>query len=210
MPPALLAAAYMATSAQKGALDAQASPPLPGPWTLMTVRVYIYIYMYIYIYINIYIYGSMGVDGGSIHPLTAVFALSADFSEHGVPLVGVYYTFSESHRRGLLRDVWLGGGWGTIFLRILAVTVDDLGFFSLFWSGSGLAVPHCRCVDRNGLVRQLVSIFWGFYGFSMHTCGKCINLRASTLLLNHSIWHSRPLPPTCRSMRHWGSFWNRR
>ena len=39
MPPALLAAAYMATSAQKDALDAQESPPLPGPWTLMTVRV---------------------------------------------------------------------------------------------------------------------------------------------------------------------------
>ena len=39
MPPALLAAAYMATSAQKDVLDAQESPPLPGPWTLMTVRV---------------------------------------------------------------------------------------------------------------------------------------------------------------------------
>ena len=39
MPPALLAAAYMATSAQKDALEAQESPPLPGPWTLMTVRV---------------------------------------------------------------------------------------------------------------------------------------------------------------------------
>ena len=39
MPPALLAAAYMATSAQKDALDAQESPPLPGRWTLMTVRV---------------------------------------------------------------------------------------------------------------------------------------------------------------------------
>ena len=39
MPPALLAAAYMATSAQKDALDAQESPPLPRPWTLMTVRV---------------------------------------------------------------------------------------------------------------------------------------------------------------------------
>ena len=39
MPPALLAAAYMATSAQKDALDALESPPLPGPWTLMTVRV---------------------------------------------------------------------------------------------------------------------------------------------------------------------------
>ena len=39
MPPAVLAAVYMATSAQKDALDAQESPPLPGPWTLMTVRV---------------------------------------------------------------------------------------------------------------------------------------------------------------------------
>ena len=39
MPPALLAAAYMATSGQKDALDAQQSPPLPGPWMLMTVRV---------------------------------------------------------------------------------------------------------------------------------------------------------------------------
>ena len=39
MPLALLAAAYMATSAQKDALDAQKSPPLPGLWTLMTVRV---------------------------------------------------------------------------------------------------------------------------------------------------------------------------
>ena len=39
MPPALLAAVYMATSAQENALDAQESLPLPGPWTLMTVRV---------------------------------------------------------------------------------------------------------------------------------------------------------------------------
>ena len=39
VPPALLAAANMATSAQKDALDAQESPPLPGPWTLMTVSV---------------------------------------------------------------------------------------------------------------------------------------------------------------------------
>ena len=39
MPPALLAAAYMATLAQKDALDAQESQPLPEPWTLMTVRV---------------------------------------------------------------------------------------------------------------------------------------------------------------------------
>ena len=37
--PPLLAAAYMATSAQKDTLDAQKLPPLPGPWTLMTVRV---------------------------------------------------------------------------------------------------------------------------------------------------------------------------
>ena len=37
VPPALLAAAYMATSAQKDALDAQESPPLPRPSTLMTV-----------------------------------------------------------------------------------------------------------------------------------------------------------------------------
>ena len=39
MPPALLATAYMATSAQKDAVDAQESPPLPGPWTLVTVSV---------------------------------------------------------------------------------------------------------------------------------------------------------------------------
>ena len=39
MPPALLAAAYMARLAQKDALDAQEVPPPPGPWTLMTVRV---------------------------------------------------------------------------------------------------------------------------------------------------------------------------
>ena len=39
MPPALLAAACMPLSAQKDALDAQESPLLPGPWTLMTVRV---------------------------------------------------------------------------------------------------------------------------------------------------------------------------
>ena len=39
MPTALLATAYMATSAQKDALDAHESPPLPGPWTLMTVSV---------------------------------------------------------------------------------------------------------------------------------------------------------------------------
>ena len=36
MPPVLLAAAYMATSAQK---DAQESPPPPRPWTLMMVAV---------------------------------------------------------------------------------------------------------------------------------------------------------------------------
>ena len=39
MPLALLAAAYMATSAENDTLDAQESPPLPGPWTLVTVRV---------------------------------------------------------------------------------------------------------------------------------------------------------------------------
>ena len=39
MPAASLAAAYMATSAQKNALEDQESPPLPKPWTLMTVRV---------------------------------------------------------------------------------------------------------------------------------------------------------------------------
>ena len=53
-----------------------------------------------------------GGGGGAIHPLTVVFALSADFSEYGVPLVGVCYTFLESHRKGLFGDVWVGGGGG--------------------------------------------------------------------------------------------------
>ena len=54
------------------------------------VCVCIYIYMYI----------CMGVftgGGGLIHPLTGVFVLSADFSEYGVLLLGVCYTFSGSH-----------------------------------------------------------------------------------------------------------------
>ena len=58
-----------------------------------------------------YIYGRFHGGGGAlIHPLTGVFVLSAGFSEYGVPLVGVCYTFSESHRKGLFGDVWVGGG----------------------------------------------------------------------------------------------------
>ena len=55
--------------------------------------------------------------------------LSADFSKYGVPLMGVCYTFSENHRKGLFGDVCVCGGGGGILLRILAVTVDDFGFF---------------------------------------------------------------------------------
>ena len=56
-----------------------------------------------------------GGGEGQKRPLTGVFVLSADFSEYGVPLVGVCYTFSESHLKGLFGDVWVEGRGGHIF-----------------------------------------------------------------------------------------------
>ena len=43
--------------------------------------------------------------------------------------------YSESPGEGLFGDVGVRGKFRTIFFRKLAVTVDGLGFFCLFWSG---------------------------------------------------------------------------
>ena len=60
----------------------------------------------------------MGVftgGGGLNHPLTGVFALSADFSEYGVPLVGVCLPFRKATEKGFLEMYGLRGGRGPYF-----------------------------------------------------------------------------------------------
>ena len=54
----------------------------------------------------------VGGGGGATGELTEVLAVSADFSEYVVPEGGVCYTFSESPKKGLFGDVWVGGGGG--------------------------------------------------------------------------------------------------
>ena len=89
------------------------------------------------------------------------------------------YVFGKPLKRAFRRCMgWGGGGREPYFLRNLAETMEDFGFFALFWSGSKLAAQRCMCVDPQALVGQLVTIFWEFYGFSW---GKCMYTRGKSM-----------------------------
>ena len=96
-----------------------------------------------------------GGGGGSFHPRSGVFAVSGDFSDYGVPLVGVCYTLSESHRKGVFGDVGFGGG--SIFLRNSARIVKRSGVFSRCAQGFGALfrrAVQCRLILRSMVFRR--------------------------------------------------------
>ena len=82
---------------------------------------------------------------------------------------GVGGVYSESPRKRLFGDVWVGGGGGgAIPFRKLAVTVDGLGFFACSSQGS----DRLHCIPKMWsmiVIEPLVLISSGFLETLAHT-----------------------------------------